>query len=379
MLPTSRFALLAPFATPVTGGVTAPRRSRAAAVGSGVKRRDKLDLALLFSSHSTVSAATFTRNAAAVPVRLPCETSDCGRLRGVVINAGNANACTGRHGLADAARMRLLAAHGLRLPVEQVAVCSTGLIRAPLPMDSIEAGIVAAARAVPSGGGVAAVDRFAVAILTTDRHARAGALEVVVPVGEVKLGFAAKGCGMISHDMATMLWFVTRDAVMGVERWARLPHDAVERSFNRITGDGQESTNDTVVGLCNGASGVEPGEEGVKRLGETLDAALAALALCIAADGEGSTRVMKPAVTGAGDVARAGVRVRPGLPGRAPGRGPHQWRHGTQGGRRAQGAPGRRGDHLHHRRECRTRRTARDHDRRSLRDQGRRMSPSVVV
>lgn len=306
MLPTSRFAPLPSFATPVTGGVTAPRGFRAAAVGSGVKRRGKLDLALLFSDHPAVSAATFTRNAAAAaPVRLTRETSDCGRLRGVVINAGNANACTGRQGLADAARMRLLAAHGLRLPVEQVAVCSTGLIGVPLPMDRIEAGIAAAARAVPSGSGVAGADRFAAAIRTTDRHAKTGALEVAVPEGEVKLGFAAKGCGMISPDMATMLCFVTCDAVMDVERWTRLLREAVDRSFNRITVDGQESTNDTVVGLCNGASGVEPGEEGVERLGETLDAALLALALSIVADGEGSTRVMKLAVTGAEDVARA--------------------------------------------------------------------------
>ena len=148
MLPTSRFAPLPQYARSVGGGLTAPQGFLAAGVASGVKKRGKLDLALLLSEQPAVSAATFTSNAAAAaPVRLTRETSDCGHLRAVVVNAGNANACTGKQGLADAARMRLLTANHLRLPVEQVAVCSTGLIGVHLPMDKIEPGISAAAAA----------------------------------------------------------------------------------------------------------------------------------------------------------------------------------------------------------------------------------------
>ena len=129
MLPKSRFAPLPEFAKETGGGLTAPKGFLAAGVASGVKKRGKLDLALLLSEQPAVSAATFTGNAAAAaPVRLTRETSDCAHLRAVVVNAGNANAVTGKQGLADAARMRLLTANHLRLPVEQVGVCSTGLI-----------------------------------------------------------------------------------------------------------------------------------------------------------------------------------------------------------------------------------------------------------
>jgi glutamate N-acetyltransferase/amino-acid N-acetyltransferase len=306
MLPVTRFAPLPAFAHEVAGGVTYPRGFLAAGVASGVKKRGKLDLGILASEVASVSAATFTSNAAAAaPVRLTRETSDCSHLRAIVVNAGNANACTGKQGLADAARMRLLTANHLRLPVEQVAVCSTGLIGVHLPMEKIEPGIAAAATALPGGAGPNASDHFATAIRTTDKHAKYGALEVTTPEGKVKLGFAAKGCGMISPNMATMLCFVTCDAVVDAAAWAKLLHDAVDESFNMITVDGQESTNDTVLGLCNGASGVRPGEEGLARLGQAMEAALLALAVSIVADGEGSTRTMKLTVTGAEDEGRA--------------------------------------------------------------------------
>ena len=306
MLPLSRFAPLPQHAKSVGGGLTAPQGFLAAGVSSGVKKRGKLDLALLLSEQPAVSAATFTSNAAAAaPVRLTRETSDCGHLRAVVVNAGNANACTGKQGLGDAARMRLLTANHLRLLVEQVAVCSTGLIGVHLPMDKIEPGISAAAAAMPGARDAKAAEHFAAAIRTTDKHAKTGALEVTTPEGKVRLGFAAKGCGMISPNMATMLCFVTCDAEVDGVVWAELLHGGVGRSFNLITVDGQESTNDTVLGFCNAASGVKPGEEGLARLGRALDAALLALALSIVADGEGSTRTMKLTVSGAQDAGRA--------------------------------------------------------------------------
>ena len=171
--PSSRFAPLPPFARTIGGGLTAPQGFLAAGVASGVKKRGKLDLGLLLSEQPAVSAATFTSNAAAAaPVRLTRETSDCGHLRAVVVNAGNANACTGKQGLADAARMRLLTANHLRLPVEQVAVCSTGLIGVHLPMDKIEPGIAAAAAALPAAATPRRPTHFSTAIRTTDKHAK---------------------------------------------------------------------------------------------------------------------------------------------------------------------------------------------------------------
>ncbi len=298
MLPATRFAPLPAWTHRASGGVTHPRGFVAAGVASGVKKRGKLDLGIVASESACVSAATFTSNAAAAaPVRLTRETSDCAHLRALVVNAGNANACTGKQGLADAARMRLLAANELRLPVELVGVASTGLIGVHLPMEKIEPGIIAATRALAAGGGT----HFSQAIRTTDKHGKSGALDVRLPEGDVRLGFAAKGCGMISPNMATMLCFVTCDAAIGEADWAELLHAGVDASFNRITVDGQESTNDMVVGLCNGASGVKPGGESLARLGEVLQAALLSLAVSIVADGEGSTRTMRLDVTGARD------------------------------------------------------------------------------
>ncbi len=302
MLPASRFAPLPPFATEVEDGVTYPAGFAASGVASGVKSRAKLDLGIIYSESPSVSAATFTNNAAAAaPVRLTRESSDCAHLRAVVVNAGNANACTGRQGLADAARMRLLTANHLRLPVEQVAVASTGLIGTALPMEKIEPGIAAAAAGLSGRGS----RDFATAIRTTDKHAKFGALDLHLDDGLVHLGLAAKGCGMISPNMATMLCFVTCDAAVSAEDWAATLHGAVAASFNRITVDGQESTNDMVVGLCNGASGVRLGEAGLAQLAEALRAALLALALSIVADGEGASHTMRLTVTGARDGAEA--------------------------------------------------------------------------
>ena len=302
MLPSSRFAPLPSFATEVDGGVTYPSGFAASGIASGVKKRGKLDLGIVHSETPSVSAATFTSNAAAAaPVRLTRESSDCAHLRAVVVNAGNANAVTGRQGLADAARMRLLTANHLRLPVEQVAVASTGLIGVPLPMDKIELGIAAAAAGLSRGGS----HDFATAIRTTDKHAKFGALDLQLEDGLVHLGLAAKGCGMISPNMATMLCFVTCDAAVSADDWTAILGGAVAASFNRITVDGQESTNDMVVGLCNGASGVRLGAAGLEQLAEALQAALLALALSIVADGEGASHTMRLTVTGARDAAEA--------------------------------------------------------------------------
>lgn len=307
LLPTSRFAPLPGFVRVVRGGVTSPQGFSAAGIACGIKKRGRLDLGLLCSDVPSVSAATFTSNAAAAaPVRLTRESSDGAHLRAVVVNSGNANACTGEQGAADAARMRACAAEGLGLRPEEVAVASTGLIGVHLPMDVIEPGIELAARTLKTcGASPTSGSEFAAAIRTTDKFAKGGALELELDGGTVRLGLAAKGCGMISPNMATMLCFVTCDAEVSADEWGRMLRGAVARSFNRITVDGQESTNDMVLGLCNGASGIKPGEEGLAKLEEALEAALLALALSIVIDGEGSQHTMKLNVTGAADEAEA--------------------------------------------------------------------------
>ncbi|MCX6363864.1 MAG: bifunctional ornithine acetyltransferase/N-acetylglutamate synthase [Actinobacteria bacterium] len=219
MMPVTGFPPLPAFAQEAAGGLTHPQGFLAAGVASGVKKRGKPDLGILASAVASVSATTFTMNAAAAAlVRLTCGTSDCAQLRAVVVNAGNAKACTDKLGLAGAARMRLLAANHLRLPVEQVAVSSTGLIDVHLPMAKIDAGIGAAAQTLSAADSA----DFAMAIRTNDEYAKFGALDVPLAEGVVHVGLAAKGRGMISPKMVTMLCFVTCDAVVAAESWDEL-------------------------------------------------------------------------------------------------------------------------------------------------------------
>jgi glutamate N-acetyltransferase/amino-acid N-acetyltransferase len=298
MLHASRFCALPPEAQRVGHSVTAPLGFRAAGLAAGLKASNRLDLGLLVSEEPCVSVGLFTRNtAAAAPVRVTRDECECDRLQGVVVNSGNANACSGAVGLRDARRMRDLGAEKLGLAPAQLGVCSTGVIGQPLPMPLIERGVAQAAARLTRDGGT----RFAAAIRTTDRTPKHGALRLTLPEGEVRLGFAAKGAGMISPHMATMLCFVTCDALVAAPDWARLVAAAVGRSFNRISVDGQESTNDTVLAFSNGASGVRPGARGLELLGQALDAALLALAVAIVADGEGATKVVRLAVSGARD------------------------------------------------------------------------------
>ena len=307
MLPVTRFAPLPSFARLAQGGVTCPAGFKAAGVCAGLKRSGNLDVGVLVSAQPCVSAVAFTSNAAAAaPVLLTRETSACDSLRAVIVNSGNANACTGEQGMDDATRMRLLAAGELQLPVEAVAVASTGVIGVPLPMPIVEAGIVAAVAAIsPAGGG-----DFANAIQTSDRKDKQGALALDLKAGEVHLGVACRGAGMISPNMATMLCFVTTDAAVPVAAWQEIVLAAVAASFNRITVDGQESTNDTVIGFANGASGVHLAGADLDDLAAALQSVFIALAVAIVADGEGSTKTVRLRVTGAHDDHEAEAVVR---------------------------------------------------------------------
>jgi glutamate N-acetyltransferase/amino-acid N-acetyltransferase len=298
LLPASRFVNLPAGVEQAAGTVTHPLGFRAAGLHVGLKRSGLRDLGILISDKPCSSAVLFTTNAAAAaPVRLTRGSSICERLRGVVVNSGNANACTGKRGLGDAARMRLVAADALRLPPEEVAVASTGVIGVPLPIDPIVAGIEATAKALAPDGG----PDFAAAIRTTDRTPKAGALTLHLEGGEVRIGLAAKGAGMISPRMATTLCFVTTDAAIPQPALDDLLRRVVARTFNSITVDGQQSTNDTVLCLANGASGVTVTGVALTLFEEAIEAAMLALAVALVGDGEGATHTVRLAVGGAWD------------------------------------------------------------------------------
>ena len=263
---------------------------RAGSAHCGLKGGGKTDVGLLACDSEEVrSAVLLTRNAsAAAPVRICRDRVERGAVRAAVVNAGNANAETGEQGLADAWAMCEEAGSRLGVPPELVAVAETGVIGEPLPIDAVLGGIGEAAAAMSEGGGMA----FSEAILTTDRWPKS----CTVSVGGVTLSAQAKGAGMMMPGFATMLCFVQTDAVVADPDAAL--RAAVEASFERISVDGQMSTNDTVLLQASGAAG-RPLPEGL------LEAVLLQLAIEIIADGEGAARIAKVGVGGAADDAEA--------------------------------------------------------------------------
>jgi glutamate N-acetyltransferase / amino-acid N-acetyltransferase len=257
---------------------------RAGGAHCGLKGGGRTDVGLLVCDADEVrSALLLTRNAsAAAPIRVCREEVEAGDVRAAVVNSGNANAETGEQGLADARAMCGRTAAALGLEAKQVAVAETGTIGVPLPIDAVLGGIAEAATTLSVAGG----DVFSDAILTTDRWPKRCTLRA----GGVTLSAQAKGAGMIEPNMATMLCFVQTDAVVP-DADARL-RAAVQRSFNRITVDGQMSTNDMVLLQASGASG-EALPEGL------FEAVLMQLAIEIVRDGEGAARTARIEVTGA--------------------------------------------------------------------------------
>jgi glutamate N-acetyltransferase/amino-acid N-acetyltransferase len=249
---------------------------RAAGAACGLKGGGVTDVGLLVCDTEAVrSALLLTRNAAAAaPVRVCRREVDAAAIRGAVVNSGNANAATGEQGYRDAVAMRDAAADALGLESRSVAVAETGTIGVPLPVDDVITGVRAAARALSPDGG----EGFATAIMTTDRAPK----RCSVRCDGVTVSAQAKGAGMIEPHLATMLCFVQTDAEIRDPEHAL--RSAAADSFERITVDGQSSTNDTVLLQATGAAG-KPLPEGL------LGAALLGLALEIVADGEGGTRV----------------------------------------------------------------------------------------
>jgi glutamate N-acetyltransferase / amino-acid N-acetyltransferase len=288
-----------------------PSGFRAAGVACGIKPDGALDVGLLVSgAPATTSAARFTRSGTqSAPVLLCLERSELDRIRGVVVNSGNANAATGLTGLEDAARMQRTAAVAAGIdPENAVAVASTGVIGVPLPIELVAAGIDGAAGQLRPDGDA----DFAEAMKTTDAFSKLASLELRLGAGTVRLAAQAKGAGMISPGFATLLCFVQTDAVLSPETCDLLLGVTVKRSFERVSVDGQLSPSDTVILQSSGESGVqiEPETPEELRFGEALDALLRQLALQNIRDGEGARRIGRVVVRGGGpDAAQAVARA----------------------------------------------------------------------
>lgn len=286
----------------VEGGVTAPKGFRAAGIAAGLKPSGAEDLALIVSDTDAIAAGVYTQS----QVRAACVDYCQQRLeakpsaRAIMINAGQANACTGPDGWQDAVTTCDRVAAELRVPVESVLVASTGVIGQRIKMDALTAGIPKVVSALSKEGSEAA----ARAILTTDLVTKSVALEMDWDGRPVRIGGIAKGSGMIHPNMATMLAFVTCDATVSPALWQSMLGRAIAHSFNQITVDGDTSTNDCVLALANGESRTpaitEPGPA-AEQLEAMLTEVCDHLAKAIARDGEGATCLLEVTVMGAAD------------------------------------------------------------------------------
>ncbi|MFL0766081.1 MAG: bifunctional glutamate N-acetyltransferase/amino-acid acetyltransferase ArgJ [Prochlorococcus sp.] len=280
---------------PISGGLTAPLGFQAAGITAGLKESGKPDLALLLAPEGAVCAGTFTTSL----VRAACVDLCADRLkaaggiaRAVLTNSGQANACTGDRGMQDSLQATQRLAEQLGLPVEQVLICSTGVIGVPIPMDTLLAGLNPLVEALNDDGGAQA----AKAILTTDLVEKQVAVEAELGGRCVRIGGMAKGSGMIHPDMATMLGFLSCDVGISVDVWQEMVKRVVDRSFNAITVDGDTSTNDSFLAFAAG----EPLElEHLDALEVGLTAVAQHLAKAIARDGEGATCLLEVQVDGA--------------------------------------------------------------------------------
>jgi len=278
--------------------ITAPKGFKAAATACGLKDSDQLDLALLVCEPSTTAAACFTRNdVQAAPIQISREHLKGPTIRGLVVNSGNANACTGERGLNDASQMTRLLAEKLNVSPREVLVASTGVIGRYLDMAKISTGIHQAWNKLADDEN--AGSEFAQAIMTTDTTPKQAYRQFDVDGATIRLAGAAKGAGMIAPNMATMLAFITTDAKISAMDLRSHLAQAVGRSFNRITVDGEMSTNDMVAVFASGrASEQELGPAWHSPFGEHLYELCNELALAILADGEGATKVFHVVVTG---------------------------------------------------------------------------------
>jgi glutamate N-acetyltransferase / amino-acid N-acetyltransferase len=288
----------------LSGGALAAGGFSACGVECGVRGFGSLDLGLLYSEAPCVSAAVFTRNVLkGAPLAVTGEAVKNGDVRAVVANSGNANAATGERGIKDARGMQKIAADALGLSEEEVAVASTGVIGERLPMKRIEAGIKAASESLGDDD-----EGFSEAILTTDTRTKEAAVSVEVGGKEVVVGGTAKGSGMIHPNMGTMLAFLTTDAKVEKECLQKTLAGATDRTFNRVTVDGDTSPSDMAVFLANGMAENEEitaSHPDFPAFAGAVEEVAKSLAKDIARDGEGATKLVSVVVEGARDEASA--------------------------------------------------------------------------
>jgi glutamate N-acetyltransferase / amino-acid N-acetyltransferase len=294
----------------ISGGVCAPKGFKAGGIWCGIKASGgpvdggrpqgglkKRDLALIYSEKSCVAAAVFTTNRVkAASVLVSQKHIAGGKLHAVIANSGNANACTGEAGLAAARRMAELAADEFAISPETVAVASTGVIGVPLPIAAIENSVEALVNSLrgDEAGHTAALE----AIMTTDTRKKEISVEIE---GGARIGGMVKGSGMIHPNMATMLCFLTTDVSISRELLDVSLRRAIERSFNRVTVDGDTSTNDMALIMANGASGIKAteGSAEYEAFSQALEQVCVSLARAMARDGEGATKLVTVTVSGA--------------------------------------------------------------------------------
>jgi glutamate N-acetyltransferase/amino-acid N-acetyltransferase len=266
----------------------------------GLKKRKK-DLALIYSEYDCDAAATFTLNKVkAAPLILSQITiKEYGKnVRAILVNSGNANACTGEKGYNDALKMQKICADELKLKPEQVLISSTGVIGQYLNMEKIESGVKKIVKHLTNDGGLLAAE----AIMTTDKKLKSFALKIKLKNGIVNIGGICKGSGMIMPNMATMLGFIATDAKIEKQLLQNILSYCVSKTFNKISVDGETSTNDMVVVIANGASGVEISEDNIEELNLFKDALMdicKKMAISIVKDGEGATKLVTVNIYGA--------------------------------------------------------------------------------
>jgi glutamate N-acetyltransferase/amino-acid N-acetyltransferase len=277
-------------------GITAPMGFLSAGLHCGIKRYKK-DLALIVSETPSTAAAIFTRNKVrAAPVLLSQKHLNSNdKFRAIIVNSGNANACTGEQGMKDAVEMAALTASALNIKPEEVFVSSTGVIGEPLPMEKIRAGIGKIVDMLSEDDSNAAAE----AIMTTDTFPKFTSVEFEVNGKIATIGGIAKGSGMIHPNMATMLAFITTDAVVEKNYFQNVLKKTADKTFNRITVDGDTSTNDMVIALANGMSGAEINDDSAAAFETALFEVMKKLAVDIVKDGEGATKLIEIVVEGA--------------------------------------------------------------------------------
>ena len=302
----------------ISGSICAPRGFKCASVfcdikklgtGKGSEKGRKDDLALIVSDVSAAVAGMFTTNqVCAAPAKISRERAKKNFARAIVVNSGNANAATGAQGMQNAKRMTQLAAKALSLNSNEVLVCSTGRIGVAMPMNNIERGIRACAPRIARSTSNAR--KVAEAIMTTDTRRKETAVEVKVDNRVVRIGGICKGAGMIQPGMATMLAFITTDVAIEPPTLKRALKTAVEQSFNRITVDGDMSTNDSVIVLANGLAGNSKSAIRNSQFQKALNFVCLELAKMIVRDGEGISRVVKLSISGARNDREAEIAAR---------------------------------------------------------------------